>query len=126
MSNWISRAKQGWKRTAQFRAGLQAGVKAGTLVAESVRAIGTAPVPEQPQITRTEDTPIARKVERDGARQLKDYGTYEVNRLAAEQRRVVDDLPTRAAADRTARAVGTPRAREGGRQGGRQTPGRGR
>ena len=73
-------------------------------------------------MTRTEDTPIARKVERDGARQLKDYGTVEVNRLAAEQRRVVDDLPTRAAADRTARAVGTERARGGGRR----TPGRGR
>lgn len=122
MNSWIGRAKQGWKRTERFRSGVQAGLKTGTLVAESVRAIASAPVPEQPQVTRTEDTPIARKVEHDGARQLKDYGTVEVNRLTAEQRRVVDDLPQRAAADRTARAVGTERARGGGRQ----TPGRGR
>jgi hypothetical protein len=122
MNSWIGRAKQGWKRTERFRAGVQAGLKTGTLVAESVRAIASAPFPEQPQVTRTEKTPIARKVEPDGARQLKDYGTVEVNRLVAEQRRVVDDLPRRAAADRTARAVGTERTRGGGRQ----TPGRGR
>lgn len=121
MSSWLGRAKQGWKRTERFRAVLQAGLKAGTLIAESARALGSAPVPERPLVSQTEDTPIARKVERDGARQLKDYGTFEVNRLAGEQRRVVDGLPKRAAAERTARAVGTERTR-----GGRQAPGRGR
>jgi hypothetical protein len=120
-SNWIGKAKDDWKRTERFRAGLKAGLKTGTLVAGSIRTIGTAPVPEQPNVTRAEDTPIARRVERDGVTRLKDYGTCEVNRLADQERRLVDDLPKRAAADRTARAVKTERSRGSGRR----SPGRG-
>ncbi|MEQ7845777.1 hypothetical protein [Nocardioides kribbensis] len=122
-SSWIGKAKDGWKRTERFRAGLKAGLKTGTLVAGSVRAIGTAPVPDQPNFSRTDDTPIARRIEREGVTRLKDYGTYEVSRLADQQRQLVDDLPKRAAAHRTSRAVQADRSRGSS---GRRSPGRAR
>ena len=119
---WISKVKDGWKRTERLRSGLKAGVKAGTLVAGSVRAITTAPVPERPNVARTEETYIAQAVEREGSSRLKNYGSYEINRLADQQRQLVDDLPKRAAAHRTSRAVQSARSRSvGGR-----SPGRGR
>lgn len=121
-SSWIGRAKGGWKRTERLRAGIRAGLRTGAIVAGSGRAIGSAPVPERPDVTRTEDPSISRRVEREGATRLRDYGTYEVNRLADQQRRLVEDLPRRAGADRTDRAVRSDRPRGTTRP----SPGRGR
>lgn len=121
-STWIGKVKDGWRRTYRLRAGLKAGIKTGTLVVGSVRAITTTPAPDPPNVTRTEATPVTRQVEREGVTRLKDYGTYEINRLADQQRQLIDDMPKRAAADRTARAMESTRPRkDGGR-----SPGRGR
>jgi hypothetical protein len=114
-SNWIDKAKDGWKRTERFRTASRAAMKTGTLIAASVRAITTSLAPEQSSVTRTEDAAIARKIEREGVTRLKDYGTYEINRLADQQRQLVDDLPERAA-DRTSRAVQSDRSRGSGRR----------
>jgi len=124
MSNtWIRKANDGWRRTERLRSGVKAGIKTGALVAGSVRAITAAPVPQQPNISRAEETPIARKVEQEGINRLKDYGTYELNRIADQQRQLVDGLPKRAAAERTSRAVQGGRSRGSS---GRSSSGRGR
>lgn len=124
--SWIDRVTTVWKRTERARAGAQAAVRTGTLVAGAVRGINAAPAPERPNVSRAETTVIARTVDRETAARLQEYGSHELRRLKAEQQRTVDRLPERAAEQRTTRAVEQGRGKEsGGRSQGR-SQGRGR
>lgn len=124
MSRWTSRIKDTWRRTDRVRAGLRAGARVGILVGSTVRAVNTAPLSPQPDVARSQPTALQRQVDREAASRLRDYGTYEVNRMADQQRDLVRDLPNRAAAERTSRAV--DQTRGGGRGAGGRKQGRGR
>lgn len=130
MSNrWIDKAKQAWRRTERFRAGVEAGIETGTIVAGAVRHIGTAPLPPQPDITTTTPTAISRELDDEAKTRVKAYAKYELNRTKENTRQVVNDLPKRRgtpSADRTRNAVKAAGGRgKGGRDKGGRTAGRG-
>lgn len=126
MSNrWIDKAKKAWRQTERFRAGVEAGIETGTIVASAVRHIGAAPLPPQPDVTHTTPSGVSRELDDEAKSRVKAFAKYELNRASEGTRQTVDDLPKRRgtpSADRTRNAVRTA----GGRGTGGRSPSRGR
>ena len=122
--SWINKAKDAWKGTERFRAGVEAGIETGTLVTGAIRHIGATPLPPQPDVNQTTQTVISRELDDQAKSRVKDFAKYELNRTAEHTRQMVEDLPkqrARPSADRTRNAVKAV----GGRGNGGRVPGRG-
>lgn len=106
-----NRITETWKGTERLRAGAKAALQMGTLLGGAVRAVDGAPPPRQITSVPSQPAAIVREIEREGTKRLKSYGAFEINRLANEQRRLVNDLPKRPPAERTAQAAAQSRAK---------------